>query len=216
MSMQAEKRARAEAMLGELAEVSLTVAKELAVRLRECEDVDRTVALAGAFQKMSRVVRLTLALDFKLERDAAREVQALAREAEKARTEPARATAFAPRPARTSDPIEFRKDRVRSLMSRLLWNESEGEELEYEIRQDELTERLDEAALSPDFETAPIETLARRMIAQMSLSGELTLSAAEPKSPSPPPGLGPAPSGASRHLPRKGEEGEGVRRTPDG
>jgi hypothetical protein len=67
-------------MLGEIAELGLVVAKELTARLRESEDVDETVALAGAFQKISRVVRLTLALDFKLDRGAARD----AREAEKA------------------------------------------------------------------------------------------------------------------------------------
>ena len=89
MSCQPEKRARAEAMLGELAELGLMVARELAVRTRECEDVDQTVALAGAFQKVSRVVRLTVALDFKLERDAARDAQAQAREAEKAQAEAA-------------------------------------------------------------------------------------------------------------------------------
>jgi hypothetical protein len=69
MDGQAEKRARAEAMLGELAEHALMVAKDLAVRARASEDTAETVALAGAFQKMSRVVRLTLALDFKLDRD---------------------------------------------------------------------------------------------------------------------------------------------------
>ena len=47
MSRQPEKQARAEAMLGEL---GLMVAKALAVRLRESEDVGETAALAGAFQ----------------------------------------------------------------------------------------------------------------------------------------------------------------------
>ena len=66
MSCQPEKRARAEAMLGELAELGLMVARELAVRTRESEDPDQTVALAGAFQKVSRVVRLALALNLSL------------------------------------------------------------------------------------------------------------------------------------------------------
>ncbi|HZZ67151.1 MAG TPA: hypothetical protein VFE18_03165, partial [Phenylobacterium sp.] len=39
--------------------------------------------------------------------------------------------------------------------------------------------RLDEAARSPDFETLPIETLCRRVIADMGLSGELKLSVCE-------------------------------------
>ena len=44
---------------------------------------------------------------------------------------------------------------------------------------DDLTSRLDEAARSADFETLPVETIARRMIADMGLSGELTLSLCE-------------------------------------
>ena len=179
MARQPEKQVRAEAILGELAELGLMVAKELAVRLRECEDTEETVALAGAFQKVSRVVRLTLALDFKLERDAAREERAEAQEA-----------ATAARLAENDDdlygdhdaddPAEPRKRRVDSLMNRLLWNESEGDEAEYEILREDLTARLDEAALSPDFMTLPIETLTRRLIADMGLSGDLKLSLGEP------------------------------------
>jgi hypothetical protein len=173
---QPEKQARAEAMLGELAELALMVAKELAVRLRESEDVEQTVALADAFQKTSRVVRLTLALDFKLERDAARQAQELAREAEAASSAPPPPV----QPARAApNPIEQRKSRVRNLLNRLLWTESEGEEEDYEVLCDDLTARLDEAARSPDFETLPIEVLARRMIADMNLSGDLTLSLCE-------------------------------------
>ena len=185
MSSPSEKQARAETMLGELAELGLMVAKELATRLRESEDVDQTVALAAAFQKTPRVVRLTLALDLKLERDAARD----AREAQKAAAE---AEAAAPRAAverPAPHPIEVRKDRVRSLLNRLLWNESEGDEEDYEILRDDLWARLDEAALSPDFEDLPIETLARRMIADMGLSGDFALSLCETPATSPKPEL---------------------------
>jgi hypothetical protein len=169
-------------MLGEVAELALMVARELAVRTRESEDVDQTVALADAFQKVSRVVRLTLALDFKLERDAARDVRDAAREAEKAEAKAAEqrqlaALGFAPRAADT--PLEARKTRVSNLINRLLWNECEGDSEDYEVLFDDLTARLDEAALSDDFETLPIETLARRVIADMGLSGELTLSLSE-------------------------------------
>ena len=143
MSIQSEKQARAEAMLGELAEHALMVAKDLAVRMRETEDTGEAVALAEAFQKVSRVVRLTLALDFKLDRDAARED----REAEKIATETAqvekaqseKAAAEAARAAKAAapppefDPVEARKDRVYSLLKRLLWNEAEGEEEDYDF-----------------------------------------------------------------------------------
>jgi hypothetical protein len=178
MSCQPEKRARAEAMLGELAELGLMVARELAVRTRESEDVDQTVALAGAFQKVSRVVRLTLALDFKLERDAAREARAEAREAEAAEALAAERREAAAPPA-VPTPVEARKSRVRSLLSRLLWNECEGDSEEFEILSDDLTARLDEAALGDEFETLPIEAVAGRMIADMGLSGDLTLSLGE-------------------------------------
>jgi len=178
MSCQPEKRARAEAMLGELAELGLMVARELAVRTRECEDVDQTVALAGAFQKVSRVVRLTLALDFKLERDFVRDAREAAREAEEAEAEAGeRREDEALRAA--PGPIEARKSRVSNLLNRLLWNECEGDSEDYEVLSDDLSARLDEAALSDDFATLPIEVLARRVIADMGLSGELTLSLCE-------------------------------------
>jgi hypothetical protein len=156
----------------------LVVARELAVRTRESEDVDQTVALAGAFQKVSRVVRLTLALNFKLERDFVRDARDAAREAETAEAEAARHGRIA---AACAAPtlIQARKSRVRSLLNRLLWNESEGDSEDYEVLLDDLSARLDEAALSDDFETLPIEVLARRVIADMGLSGELTLSLGE-------------------------------------
>jgi hypothetical protein len=163
-------------MLGELAELGLMVARELAVRTRESEDVDQTVALAGAFQKVSRVVRLTLALDFKLERDAARD----AREAESAKAEAEAATDTPTDWAqRRADPIRARKDRVGNLLNRLVWNECEGDSEEFEVLSDDLTSRLEEAALSEDFATLPVEVIARRVAADMGLSGELTLSLCE-------------------------------------
>src|SRR5438045_6474526 len=117
MTCQTEKRARAEAMLGEIAELALVVARELAVRVRESEDVDQTVALADAFQKVSRVVRLTLALDFKLERDAARDARDAARVAEKAEADAATQRRLAAlgllAPGAVERPLEARKTRVR-------------------------------------------------------------------------------------------------------
>ena len=183
MTGQSEKRVRAEAMLGELAELGLMVARELAVRTRQSEDVEETVALAGAFQKVSRVVRLTVALDFKLERDFVRDARAQAREAEKAESDAATQRRLAAlglvATGAAQGPIEARKSRVSKLLSRLLWNECEGDSEEYEVLSDDLSARLDEAALSADFETLPIEILARRVIADMGLSGELTLSLGE-------------------------------------
>ena len=175
MTRTPEKQARVEAMLGEVAELSLVVVRELAVRLRETEDVDQAVALAEAFQKATRAMRLTLALDAKLDRDAERDARDAAREArdEALQARKAEAAAASQRqleavmggPQRTgSAPAETRKARVRGLLNRLLWTESEGDSEEHEILLDDLTARLDEAALSDDFETLPIEVLARRVI----------------------------------------------------
>ena len=162
------------------------VARELAVRERGSEDVEETVALAGAFHKATRAVRLTLALDAKLDREAARDAAVAARDAQaQAEAEATRAeeqhrqdrrAAAANAPA---DPAEARKDRVRSLLNRLLWNESESDPDEHEVLVDDLNARLEEAALSPDFAELPIEALARRMIADMGLSGRFALSLGE-------------------------------------
>ncbi|HZZ68228.1 MAG TPA: hypothetical protein VFE18_08640 [Phenylobacterium sp.] len=168
-------------MLGELAEHALVVAKDLSQRMRGCEDTGEAVALADAFQKVSRVVRLTLALDFKLDRDAARDDREAAKlEAEQAQVAAAQ-TAVAERPApRAPTPIEARKERVGNLLYRVLWNESEGDTEEFDILQEDLRVRLDEAALHPDFADLPIEVLARRIVADMGLSGDFTLSLSEP------------------------------------
>ena len=190
MSCQPEKRARVEAILGELAELGLMVARDLAVRARASEDAGEAVALAGAFQTMSRAVRLTLALDAKLERDVARDAAVEAQaaraaqadaetlalhKAERRRAEEARAA----KAREPTDPIEGRKGRVRGLMNRLLWNESDGVEADYEVLVEDLDARLAEAARSPDFEALPIEALARRVIADMDLAGPFTLSLGE-------------------------------------
>jgi len=84
MASATAKRERAEAILGELAELSLMLARDLAAHAREAEDADEKVALAAAFQKMARTARLTLALDAKLDRDAARDAAAAAKAAQDA------------------------------------------------------------------------------------------------------------------------------------
>jgi len=189
MSRHTDKQARAEAMLGELAELGLMVARELAVRVRGCEDADEAVALAGAFDKATRAVRLTLALDAKLDRDAARDAAvaaqaARAQAAADAKAEAARAAMQDrddARAAAAADPVRARKARVRGLLNRLLWAESEGEAEDYDVLVEDLNARLDEAALSPDFADLRIEALARRLAADMGLSGHFALSLGEPK-----------------------------------
>jgi hypothetical protein len=181
MSQSAEKRGRSEAILGELAELGLMLARELASQARACEDPAQQVALVDAFHKSSRAMRLTLALDAKLDRDAVRE----ARDAEAYARQTRAGGAAASVPAAPT-PTETRKARVRNLMSRLLWNESEGDADEHDTLMDDLDARLDEASLAPNFEALPVETVARRIAADMGLSGEIVLSLCE--RPPPPTG----------------------------
>jgi len=181
-----EKRGRSEAILGELAELGLMLARELAAQARACEEPEQQVALVEAFHKTSRAVRLTLALDAKLDRNAARET----REAETCVRQAAVKAEAAPEPP---TPAETRKTRVRNLMRRLLWNESEGDEDEHDMLADDLDARLAEASLAPDFEILPVEVVARRIAADMGLSGKIELSLCEPP-PRPPGAAGSSPS----------------------
>jgi hypothetical protein len=189
-------------MLGELAELSLVVAKELASRLRASETPEEAVALAGAYQKVTRVVRLTLALDAKLERDAERDARAEAREdreietlAQKAEAGAAERQRLAAISNRVRHPSDIQKDRVRALLKRLLWTESEGDSEEFDVLYDDLSARLSEAARDPAFLDIPIEVLAGRMIADMGLSGTLSLGEARAAQSTPSPTPQPADTG---------------------
>ena len=73
------KQERVEQILGELAELGLMLARDLATEARACEDPDAKVALVTAFQKTSRAVRLTLALEFKLDNQYQHRNELLAR-----------------------------------------------------------------------------------------------------------------------------------------
>jgi hypothetical protein len=165
-------------MLGELAELGLMVAKELAVRLRESEDTAETVELAGAFHKVSRVVRLTLALDFKLERDAAREAREQAREIDRRcdEIEAGLPKPGVPTPVGQEAPHQVR---VRKLANKLIWNETEGDGPEYDLLFMELDARMENAVMAPENKDVPFETLAQRIAADLGLSGHPALAAFE-------------------------------------
>lgn len=190
MSSATAKRERAEQMLGELAELSLMLARDLAVQAREAEDTEEKVALAAAFQKTARTTRLTLALDFKLDREAARDAAAAAREA--AAAAQAAAADAALRESRimkaaeaahlaltAPSPKEKQKRRVRAVLNRLLWNESEGDQEEYEVLLEDLDARLCDVEDAPGFADMPIEVLAQKLKADMRLCGELVVTTAE-------------------------------------
>ena len=173
------KQERAEQILGELAELGLMLARDVAADARAAEDPDQKVALTDAFQKLSRTVRLTLALDAKLDRDAARDAREAARtdaEAEDARLRERRGleTAEAARPSRE----ETQKRRVTAVLNRLIWDESEGDQEAYDVLLEDLDARLYEAEDAPGFADLPIEVLAHKLKTDMRLSGELVVTTA--------------------------------------
>ena len=67
--------------------------------------------------------------------------------------------------------MSVHQDRVREAMHHLLWTEADGDEGEFEILEDDLTVRLEEAAFDGDaFLQTPVEALVARFAAEMELS----------------------------------------------
>ncbi|MBS0359922.1 MAG: hypothetical protein JSR98_00970 [Proteobacteria bacterium] len=186
MSEAAAKRERAEQILGELSELGLMLARDLATAARAAEQPEEKVALVAAFQKTSRTVRLTLALDFKLQRDAEREARAAAKDEAAEAADAALRDSKIMRAAEAAmvemtrpSPRENQKRRVKAVLNRLIWNEAEGDEEEYEILLEDLDARLYEAEDAPGFADLPIEVLAEKLAKDMRLSGELVVTTAE-------------------------------------
>ena len=186
MSELSAKRERVEQILGELSELGLMLARDLAVTARAAETHEEKVALAAAFQKTSRAVRLTLALDFKLQRQAERDTADAAREAADAAAQARLQDSRILQAARAAaiemtdpSPEENQTRRVKAVLNRLIWNEAEGDEDEYEVLLEDLDTRLWAIQDAPGFAETPIEVLAARLAADMRLSGELVITSAE-------------------------------------
>jgi hypothetical protein len=77
--------------------------------------------------------------------------------------------------------------RVRKLANRLIWSETEGDSPEYDLLFEELDARLGEASLAEETRHVPVETLARRIAADLGLSGHPALAVFEgaPRAPEP-------------------------------
>jgi hypothetical protein len=143
-------------ILGELAELGLSLARAVHERALAAERPEATSELALAFHRISRSVRQTLALEAKLERDRAlqdREVRA-----EGARDR--------------ENNVTRRKHQVRMAVERSVWNEAEGVEAERLL--DELDDILEEDALSDSFTADPIEAHVQRIRADLGLAANDT------------------------------------------
>ena len=146
-------------MLQALGDGALSLAMNLHARAMAAEDDGQAVELAGAFHKVSRSVRQSLALEAQFERDQARK----AHEAED------RARADHKRRA------DARQDQVRLRVERLIWNEADGKEAEALLA--DLDDLIELAAAEADFLDLPVEALVARIAHDLQLAAE---SAGEP------------------------------------
>lgn len=176
----AARRERQDAVLAELSELGLTLARDLHARALAAETPQDTDRLSLAFQRVSRGVRQTFALELKIERDR-RLVQREDAQADRA-AEQAAQPSFT---ERWNTPGEQRKTRVRQALTRLIWNEAEGDEDEIEILDADLESRLYEASLRDDFLDVPIEALIRQIKSDMALCGDLVITACDAPTPDP-------------------------------
>ena len=172
MSIATDMAERRLAILGELAELGLSLARDLHSTALAAEDIAEKSKLAEAFHRTGRSIRQSLALHAKLERDDAR-----------AEHEDRAAAA-----SQASD----RKAQVKAAVKRLIWTEYEPAEAEPLVL--DLLDHLDEARLHDDFLDADVDTLIAKVCKALNLlplrekvsgerptdEGSITLSATPP------------------------------------
>jgi hypothetical protein len=182
------RRERQDAVLAELSELGLTLARELHARALAAETPQEADKLALAFQRVSRGVRQTFALELKIERARNEDDREAERQARLRAVDPAHVddTPVDPEMAERQARVGDRFRRVRGALKRLMWDEAERDEEEFEILSEDLENRLDEAARREDFLDLPIDTLIRQLKSDMGLSGVLCLTASEAPRPPPP------------------------------
>jgi hypothetical protein len=155
-----EKHAR---ILGELAEFGLNLARKLHDQAMAAEAPEETAELARAFHSVSRSVRQTLALEARLQRDAARQDREDRDEAERRdRSE----RYDAERAARA--PFEERKKKIGNVLERLVWSEHEDDEAENLF--DDIYERLKEDSHEEGFLDHAIDDQIERLCAEFGLT----------------------------------------------
>jgi len=152
MATPPEMRARQDRILTELSELGLALARDLQGCALATADMSEKADLSLAFQRTSRSVRQTLALEAKLERDrqvAEREHHETVQRAEAHR-------------------VERRRTQVKLAVERCIWSEADGDEAELLLI--ELEDRLErddlgEALAGDD----PVETHIARLCAELGL-----------------------------------------------
>ena len=134
-------------LLTELAELGVSIARAIEARVQEAKSLQEAQGLALAFHRVSRGVRLSLALKSRLEREG------------RAGQEQAHVRAILAAPAR--------KAQVRAAITREVYAEYEAGDAEALL--DELEDRLEEEALDDGFAQGPVEACIARIRALLGL-----------------------------------------------
>jgi hypothetical protein len=140
---------RREEILGELAEWMHAAAREAQRRLLQAETTDDFVKLTASLAKLGRGVRQSILIHRKLE---AERLEA-ARRAEDSVASAEAASAFVPR--------HVKRVRLRTAITRHVWNALEG--VEAELFHEDLNARLDELEGEDDFLDTSIDDLIDRL-----------------------------------------------------
>lgn len=127
------------AILAELAEIGMVMARGLREEVETAESPEAKARAVAAFPRLARAVRQTLALEARFRRDAARDRVAAD---ERVATE-------------MTGHIRRRKAQVRMWMQRAICQETPDDKEIAEARLYDLYERLDDAVLEEDFALAP-------------------------------------------------------------
>lgn len=147
MSSAEDRSERHARVLGRLAELGLAAAEDLQGRLAAARDAAEAERLAMAFHRVSRCVRLTLALESKLARERC-EIDKAERGAASVRT-------------------EARRKQVRAVLVREIWRECERETAEGLTAA--LDVRLKVETLFEGFLDGPVETVIDRLREELGL-----------------------------------------------
>jgi len=142
-------------ILAELAGLGLTLARDLHARALEAETGEEAAKLAGAFHRISRGVRQSLALEAKLERD---------QQADELQHAPLREKERLARVSR-------RHDQVFRAVERIVWSEAESHRVARGMV-DDLRGLLDFEALDDGFLAEPLADQIDRIRARFDLIGE--------------------------------------------
>jgi hypothetical protein len=152
MDKSAEMAERHGRILSELAELALSLARDLHRRATTADTPEAVADLGLAFHRIARSVRQTVALEAKLERDRDRAT----REDRVETTRRAQAVAG------------LRKAQVRAAVARAIWTEAEGDEAENLL--DDLDDRLDSEIVADDLTEAAVEIHIARLCAQLGVT----------------------------------------------